>query len=88
MSPTLMAALMDRVFKAPPPRLYPHLPRTVRAVLLEHDVPAADTHEAADAIQMAAHVCAALAAHADPSDIYTVALFRQAAKELNHISKP
>ena len=88
MSPTTMAFALDRIFGTRAPRLYPHLPRTVRAVLLEHDVPAADTHEAADAIQMAAHVCDALAAHADPSDIYTVALFRQAAKELHHISKP
>ena len=88
MSPATMAFALDLIFKRPVPKLYPHLPRTVRAVLLEHDVPAADTHEAADAIQMAAHVCDALAAHADPSDIYTVALFRQAAKELHHISKP
>ena len=83
-----MKSLIHRIFKTRAPRLYPHLPRTVRAVLLKYDVPTADTRETADAIQMAAHVCDALAAHADPSDLYTRALFQQAAKELHLIASP
>ena len=71
-----------------PPRLYPHLPRTVRAILLEHNIPAADTHETARAIDTAARVCDALAAHADPTDLFTRALFQQAAQQLHHLSKP
>ena len=88
MSPATMAFALDRIFGTRAPRLYPHLPRTVRAVLLEHDVPAADTHETADAIEMAALVCDSLAAHADPMDLYVRALFQQAAKELHHIAHP
>ena len=83
-----MTALIHRVFKTRPTRLYPNLPRTLRAVLLKHDVPAADTHETADAVEMAALVCDALAAHADPSDLYIRALFQQAAKELHQIAAP
>ena len=88
MKPTRITSLIRRAFASPAPRLYPHLPRTLRTVLLEQNVPAADTHEAADAVEMAALVCDALAAHADPSDLYTRALFQQAAKELHQIAAP
>jgi hypothetical protein len=83
-----MTSLIYRAFTSRAPRMYPRLPRTLRAVLLAHDVPAADTHEVADAVEMAALVCDALAAHADPSDLYTRALFQQTAKELHQIAAP
>ena len=69
---------------------YPNLPRTLRAKMLERDLPVTDFHSVVAAIEFAARVCDSLVANAednDPSDLFTLALFRQTSQELRKISK-